>query len=36
MYPTMLEHSYTFFSNDAATARVGEGVHAPAAARTAP
>ena len=28
--------SYTFFSNDAATARVGEGVHAPAAARTAP
>ena len=28
--------SYTFFSNDAATARVGEGAHAPAAARTAP
>lgn len=28
--------SYTFFSNDAATARVGEGVHAPATARTAP
>lgn len=28
--------SYTFFSNDAATARLGEGVHAPAAARTAP
>lgn len=28
--------SYTFFSNDAATARLGEGAHAPAAARTAP
>ena len=28
--------SYTFFSNDAATARIGEGAHAPAAARTAP
>ena len=28
--------SYTFFSNDAATARVGEGAHAPATARTAP
>ena len=28
--------SYTFFSNDAATARIGEGAHAPATARTAP
>ena len=28
--------SYTFFSNDAATARVGEGAHAPATARSAP
>lgn len=33
---TTLTLSYTFFSNDAATARIGEGVHAPAAARTAP
>lgn len=33
---TTLTLSYTFFSNDAATARVGEGAHAPAAARTAP
>ena len=33
---TTLTLSYTFFSNDAATARIGEGAHAPAAARTAP
>ena len=33
---TTLTLSYTFFSNDAATARIGEGAHAPATARTAP
>jgi cytochrome c oxidase assembly protein subunit 11 len=33
---TTLTLSYTFFSNDTATAKLGEGAHAPAAARTAP